>query len=409
MSFEFFIGGRYLKTKQKQTFIFLITLLSIAGVTVGVMALIVVIAVMAGFESDIKSRILGVEAHVVLKYKGVFSEYEKAIKEIKKIGDIESAIPFINNQVMLRSDSRTSGAMLKGIDPGNSGGMPSKIPIQLLITEDMPVGDNSMPPVPKIILGKELAENLEVTKGHRIYVIYPMGTFSPVGLLPAIKPFTVAEIFSSGVYEYDGSMAFIKLSDAQKMFRMKHAVSGIDIQVKDAYRAGDCAKKIVQVLGAGYTAADWMERNTNLFSALKLERAVMFIILTLIILVAAFNISSTLIMMVMEKTKDIAILKAMGATDKSIRTIFVFKGTAIGCIGVTLGTIVGCLLCSLLKHYKFIELPDDVFYIPTLPVQLDVYQVLIIGISAVLICLSATLYPAHKASKLNPIEAIRYG
>jgi lipoprotein-releasing system permease protein len=409
MAFEYFIGGRYLRTKQKQTFIFLITLLSIAGVTLGVMALIVVIAVMTGFESDIKSRILGVEAHVVLTEKGAFPNYRQVLEQIKKIGDIQAATPFINGQVMLKAASRTSGAVLRGIDPVSVSGIFPQIPSSLLVETDSPRPGNRLPSVPKIILGKELAENLEVVKGDRVYVIYPMGTLSPIGLLPAIKPFILAGTFSTGVYEYDGSLVFIDISDAQKMFRMRNAVTGIDIHVKDIYRAGECAHKIVRMLGPRYQATDWMERNHNLFSALKLERTVMFIILALIILVAAFSISSTLIMMVMDKTKDIAILKAMGATDKSIKTIFVFKGTATGLVGVLLGTAMGCLLCGLLKQYKFIELPDDVFYIPTLPVQLGVYQVLLIGLSAIIICLLATLYPAHKASKLNPIEAIRYG
>ena len=409
MAFEYFIGGRYLRTKQKQTFIFLITLLSIAGVTVGVMALIVVIAVMSGFESDIKTRILGVDAHIVLKHHGVFSEFKQVVEQVKGMDDVQAAMPFVDGQIMLRSLSRTSGAVVRGIDPDAAGSISPQIPIHMLMKQDRISEDSRLIPVPEILLGKELAENLEAAKGDRIYVIYPRGTISPVGFLPAIKPFKVAETFSTGVFEYDGSLAMIHMTDAQKIFQMKNAVTGVDIRVKDIYQAKECADKIIAMLGPTYWATDWMEKNRNLFSALKLEKVAMFIILALIILVAAFSISSTLIMMVMEKTKDIAILKAMGASNKSIRKIFIFKGMAVGLIGVLLGTGMGCLLCGLLGRYKFIELPDDVFYITTLPVQLEVYDVFFIGFSAVMICFLATLYPARQASKLNPIEAIRYG
>jgi len=409
MPFEYFIGGRYLRTKQKQTFIFLITLLSVAGVTVGVMSLIVVIAVMSGFDSDIKNRILGVDAHVVLKRHGVFFDYQSIARQVEEIDEVQAAMPFVDGQSMLRSLSRTSGAVVKGVDPDKAGSISPKIPVHVLKKKNHLSQDHQRIPIPGIILGKELAENLGVAKGDRVYVISPRGTVSPVGFLPAMKPFKLVETFSTGVYEYDGSLAFIHLFDAQKIFQMKHAVTGVDIRVRDVYRAKECADRIIRMLGPDYFATDWMERNQNLFSALKLERFAMFIILALIILVAAFNISSTLIMMVMEKTKDIAILKAMGATNNSIKKIFIFKGMAVGLVGVTLGTAMGCLLCALLGRYKFIELPEDVFYIATLPVQLEVFDVFFIGFSAVMICFLATLYPARKASRLNPIEAIRYG
>ena len=247
---------------------------------------------------------------------------------------------------------------------------------------------NSKPWVPGIILGKELARNLGVGKGDAVYLISSQGMISPIGYLPAMKRFKVAGLFESGMYEYDGSLAYINLKDAQKILHMEGAVTGIEVRVKDVYDARNIAEKIVSNLGFPYWAKDWMQMNHNLFSALKLEKTVMFIILALIVLVAAFNIASTLIMMVMGKTKDIAILKAMGAMDSSIRKIFIFNGMIIGSVG---------------------ELPGDVYYISTLPVRLNPMDVLIIAAAALIICFVATLYPARQASKLNPVEAIRYG
>lgn len=410
MSFEFFISRRFLKLKKKQAFISLISLLSILGVMVGVMALIIVIAVMTGFESDLKSRILGVESHIILmRYGGEFSEYTRTIEYLKKMDGIEAATPFVYSQGMVRSSSSISGAVIRGIDPETASqvikALDEKI-LQRLSQQNSTPEDHS---TPKIILGKELANHLRVIRGDSVYLISPRGMISPMGHLPSMKRFEVAGFFESGMYEYDGSLAYIHLKDAQKILHMGENVTGIEIRVHNIYDAKRIADNIVKELGFPFWAKDWMQMNQNLFSALKLEKTVMFIILVLIVLVAAFNIASTLIMMVMEKTKDIAILKAMGATDRSIRKIFVLNGMAIGCIGTSLGVLFGYILCMLLKKYKFIELPADVYYISTLPVKLQWGDVMVIACSALIICFVATLYPARKASKLNPVEAIRYG
>lgn len=411
MSFEYFIGGRYLRAKQKETFISLITILSVAGVTVGVMALIVVIAVMAGFESDLKQRILGVESHIVLmRHDGSFAGYKSISKQINELQGVEAATPFIYSQVMLRSSTRVSGAVLRGIDPETAGSVIKILKNSALqnLKKIQPRKDTKTF-VPGIILGKELARNLGVLKGDAVYLISSRGMISPIGYLPAMKRFEVAGIFESGMYEYDGSLAYINLKDAQKILNMKGSVTGIEVRVDDIYNARNIAKKIVSELGSLYWARDWMRMNHNLFSALKLEKTVMFIILALIVLVAAFNIASTLIMMVMGKTKDIAILKAMGAMDSSIRKIFIYKGMIIGAVGTSLGVCLGFILCKLLEKYKFIQLPGDVYYISTLPVRLEALDVFMIASAAMVICFLATLYPASQASKLNPIEAIRYG
>jgi len=411
MSFEFFIGGRYLRDRQKDVFISLITFLSIAGVTVGVMALIIVIAVMTGFESDLKSRILGVESHVVLmRHGGSFTDYKKVSQHVEKTAGVEAVTPFIYSQVMLRSSTAVSGAVLRGIDPESAGRVIKVLESgSLQELTKMRSEKNTVVPAPGIILGRELARSLGVIQGDTLHLISSRGMVSPVGHMPAMKRFKVAGVFEAGMYEYDGSLAYIHLKDAQKVLRMANAVTGIEVRVDDIYKAKEIAEKIVGGLGFPYWARDWMQMNHNLFSALKLEKTVMFIILVLIVLVAAFNIASTLIMMVMGKTKDIAILKAMGSTDKSIRKIFIFKGMIIGSVGTGLGICLGIFLCKILDKYKFIELPGDVYYITTLPVRLEALDVFMIAGAAMVICFLATLYPAHQASKLNPVEAIRYG
>lgn len=411
MSFEFFIGSRYLRTKQKQAFISLITVLSIAGVTVGVMALIVVIAVMTGFEYDLKSRILGVESHIVImRHNGPFSEYRNILEHVEKTDGVEAATPFINSQVILRSSLSLSGAVLRGIDPNSADRVIKNLDkVSLKNLKETDQRKSTSIAMPTIILGKELAKNLGVMQGDPVHLISPRGMISPIGHIPTMKRFKVAGLFESGMYEYDRSLAYIHIKDAQKILRMGDSVNGIEVRVNDIYNAKNIAGRIVKELGFQYWARDWMQMNQNLFSALKLEKTVMFIILALIVLVAAFNIASTLIMMVMEKTRDIAILKAMGATDKSIRKIFVFKGVVIGSIGTIFGVCLGFILCTVLKYYQFIELPGDVYYITTLPVKLELLDVVMIASAAMAISFLATIYPARQASKLDPVEAIRYG
>jgi lipoprotein-releasing system permease protein len=411
MSFEFFIGSRYLRTKQKQAFISLITVLSIAGVTVGVMALIVVIAVMTGFEYDLKSRILGVESHIVIMRHNVpFSDYRNILEHVENTDGVEAATPFINSQVILRSSLSLSGAVLRGIDPDSADRVIKNLDkVSLKNLKETDQRKSTSIAMPAIILGKELAKNLGVMQGDSVYLISPRGMISPIGHIPTMKRFKVAGLFESGMYEYDRSLSYIHIKDAQKILRMGDSVNGIEVRVNDIYNARNIAGRIVKELGFQYWARDWMQMNQNLFSALKLEKTVMFIILALIVLVAAFNIASTLIMMVMEKTKDIAILKAMGATNKSIRKIFVFKGIVIGSMGTILGVCLGFILCTVLKYYQFIELPGDVYYITTLPVKLELLDVVMIASAAMAISFLATLYPARQASKLDPVEAIRYG
>jgi lipoprotein-releasing system permease protein len=412
MGFELFIGRRYLRAKQKQAFISLITILSIAGVAVGVMALIVVIAVMTGFEADLKSRILGGQPQVMLRrHGGAFTDYRQVLEEVEKTKGVEAATPFILLQIMLRAKHGASGAVLRGIDP-ESAGRVMKTLQKVNLPDPLPAtsSPDSVPIIPSIVLGRELARNLGVIEGDVIYLISLRGTLSPIGHLPAMKQFRVTGFFESGMYEYDQTFAYINIKDAQKIMRLGDAVTGLDIRVTDIYDARNVAQRIVAKVGLPYWAQDWMQMNRNLFKALKLERRVMFIILVLIILVAAFNIASSLIMMVMGKTRDIAILKAMGATERSIRKIFVFNGMVIGSLGTILGLCLGLVVCAVLKRYDIHELTGDIYYFTTtLPVKLEFTDVVSIIAAALLICFFATLYPARQAAKLSPVEAIRYG
>ena len=411
MRFEVFIGARYLRARRKQAFISLITILSTAGVAVGVMALIVVIAVMAGAQSEFRSRILGVQSHAVLmRYGGEFAEYPDVIQKIHQFENIVAARPFILTQVMLRSPTGLSGAVLKGVDKPTELEMGIEgigDALRILYTPESTTSTTSaMAPV---VLGKELSRKLGVVRGDTLYVISFRGVVSPMGHVPSMKRFRVAGFFESGMYQFDEAYAFVRLEDAQRILKLGDTVSGIEIRVDDIYRADQIAKRIRSRLGFPYRVQDWMQMNANLFYALKLEKVAMFVILTLIVLVAAFNIASTLIMMVMEKTKDIAILKAMGATNAHIMRIFVIKGMVIGLSGTLIGVGLGTLLCAVLERYPIIKLPGDVYYFTKLPVQLQTMDVFSIALAAIGICFLATLYPARQAARLNPVDAIRYG
>ena len=417
MRYEWFIGLRYLKAKRKQTFISVITFISVAGVTLGVMALIVVLAVMSGFEKTLKEKILGTQAHLVLLKAGQegMDHYEEVAKRVEGVKGVVSASPFIFNQVMLSSESNVSGVVLKGIDPDRVGKVTELAHnMKAGRLQDLKkVGEEDLP---GIILGVELAKHLSVSVNDPIQVISPLGTMTPMGMMPKMRRFRVVGIFNSGMYEYDNTMAYISLESAQKFFSMGSHVTGIEIKTGDIYKVKMIGKEIRQKMGFPFWTKDWMEMNRNLFSALRLEKIAMFIILVLIVLVAGFNIVSMLIMVVMEKNKDIAILKSMGAPPNGILKIFVVEGLVIGVVGTVLGTILGLgAAFNLEKITEFVEnlfgfkiLASDVYYIDKLPSQVNLPDVGLIIITAILISLLATLYPSWRASKLDPAEALRY-
>ncbi len=413
MNFELFVSLRYLLAKRRQTFISLITFISIAGVAVGVTALIVVLAVMNGFQDDLRNRILGITSHVIVgSFNGAFSDYQGLLEKVEKEPGVVAATPFIHAQVMISSGRNVSGALLRGIDPLGAAKViniqDNMIRGNLGDLRPEAVQGGEAPAQQGIILGVELCNNLGVRQGEWVTVISPSGRLTPLGQVPKSKLFQVVGIIQSGMYEYDNTLAYISLTAAQQFLGLADAVSGLEMRLADIYGAREVAESLRARLGLPYWVRDWMQMNRNLFSALKLEKVVMFIILTLIILVAAFNIVSSLIMLVMEKTRDIAILKAMGATTSSIRKIFVMEGFLIGTSGTLLGLLGGFSLCSLLKRYQFIELPRDVYYISTLPVKMELLDVGAIALSAIVISLVATLYPSRQAARLDPAEALRY-
>jgi lipoprotein-releasing system permease protein len=415
MKYEWFIGLRYLKAKRKQTFISVITIISVVGVTVGVTAMIIVLSVFSGFEKTLKEKILGTQAHlVVLKasQQGM-DHYEEVLKQVQEVKGIVSAAPFILNQVMLSSESNVTGAVIKGIDPDRVGKVTE-------LAHNMKAGGlqdlKGESDSPGIILGVELAKNLGVSLNDAIQVVSPLGTLTPMGMMPKMKRFRVVGIFYSGMYEYDNTMGYVSIEGAQKFFSMGARVSGIEIKTNDIYKVKEIGKEIRKKLGFPFWTKDWMEMHRNLFSAMKLEKIMMFIILVLIILVAAFNIISTLIMVVMEKYKDIAILKSMGASSKGILKIFVIEGLITGVVGTVLGTILGLVVVfnlggiqGLLEKLLGLKiLASDVYYIDKLPSQVNPFDIVLIVMTAILISLLATLYPSWRASKLDPAEALRY-
>ena len=412
LPYELFIGLRYLKAKRKQTFISIITFISMAGVMVGVMALVIVLSVMAGFQEDLRAKILGTTSHIlVMKFGKGMENANEVTNKIKAVPHVVAASPFIYNQVMLTSETGVSGAVVRGIEPETATtvtDIAKNIKEGSLSVVSQKKKDKNGIEVPGALIGKELARNLGVFMGDYINVISPLGTVTPMGMVPKVKRFQVEGVFDSGMYEYDSSLIYVSLKEAQSFFELGNMVTGIEVRTDDIYRAREIGKEIQGSLGYPFWTRDWIEMNKNLFAALKLEKIAMFVILALIVLVAAFNIISTLIMVVMEKQKDIAILKAMGATSGSIMKIFVIEGTVIGTVGTALGLFGWYVSCFLLAKYKFIELPGDVYYISTLPVKMEPMTLLIVSIAALGISFIATIYPAYQAARLDPAEALRY-
>ena len=428
MSFEFFVGLRYLKAKRKQTFISLITFISIGGITLGVMALIIVLAVMSGFGENLRDKILGTYSHVLVNIYGKdgIRDYPALIEEIKKEEHVLGAAPFIISQVMLSHKGHVSGVVIRGIDPKleqtvtdlEKNLIDGKV--EFLESTDSVItkkaSETGQSKRDGIIVGRELAEHLRASLDSVINVISPLGKMTPVGMTPRVKKFRVVGIFDSGMYEYDSSLAFISIKSGQKFFKMGDSVTGIEVKVNDIYLARETAEKLQERLGLPYYTRDWMQMNKNLFSALKMEKIAMFIILTLIILVAAFNIISTLIMVVMEKSRDIAILKSMGSTNWSILKIFSIEGLIIGLSGTVLGVIGGFTVVPYINEIvEFVEkllsidiFPSDVYFLDKLPAKINYFDTIMIAGASILISFLATLYPAWRASKLDPVEALRY-
>ena len=408
MSFEFFVARRYLFSHRKQAFIYVISLMSIIGVALGVAALVVVLGVYNGLTTDMRDKILGANAHgIVLSYiPDAFGKNPGLRDEILRTPGVTGATPFIYTEVMLSSGDGVKGLMLRGVDPRTAPGVLSMLKaIKKGSINGLETGDGT----PGIIIGEELAKHIGLGMGSRVNLLSPSGEKTTAGFQPRIRPFEVAGIFKTGMYEYDSSLAFVTLDAARELLGLDPGfLSGIEITVDDVYRADEITKELTDNIGNPFYARSWMDMNANLFAALKLEKIGMFILLIMVVLIGSFSIVATLVMLVMEKTRDIAVMMSMGATRKMIRRIFMYQGTMIGFVGTMLGYALGLTVGYLLKRYQFIKLPENVYTLDHLPIIITVPDVLIIGGAAMLLCFLSTLYPARQASRLKPADALRY-
>ena len=424
MMFELFVSMRYLMAKRKQAFFSIITVISIISVTIGVMALITVLGVMSGFENDLKEKILGTNAHIrIFKIDKGIENYHDISSRIAKVQGVMATTPFVYSEAMISSEAAVSGVVLLGINPETVGKV-TKLKQNLftgnldnLIHPTLPGLPPQAPNLPGIFIGKELAKLFGLSFLDEVTVISPLGEQTPMGMVPKMKKFRIVGIFDSGMYEYDTKWAYIYLPVAQQFFQMGSAVTGIEVKVSDPYEAHIIAGAIEKTLGFSYQARDWMEMNKNLFSALRIEKIIMFIILVLIILVASFGIISILIMVVMEKTSDIAIMKTMGAKAASIMRIFMIDGLVIGIFGTLLGTFAGLSLGKniqavanvLEKRFHINVFPPDIYYIDKIPFQINPSDITLIIVITLTVTFFATLFPSWQASRLDPAKALRYG
>ncbi len=392
MRFEFFIARRYFLTPQKERFISVISLIAGLGVAIGVTALIVVIAVMAGFDNDLKDKIVGANPHVLIQGEEGFTDFDALSKKLKELPGVVAVTPYVSGQAFLYYQDRVLTLNVKGVDPEAESRVTR-------IRQYMQGGSLSLPRG-AIVVGSELADVLGVEEGDEVVLSSPV-----IGLNTS---FRVSGIFRTGMYEYDLNLAFLNLADAQAFFGLGSVLTQVGLRLADPDKAPAVKREILAMGETSWRVRTWMEINENFFAALALEKLAMFIILTLIVLVASFNIISTLVVMVVEKTRDIGILKAIGASGGRIRNIFTWGGFLIGSAGVVSGIIGGTVLCLLLKRYQFIKLPKDIYYIDRLPVDLQAQDVGIIAASALLIAFLSTVYPARKAARLNPVDALRY-
>lgn len=411
LPYEIFVGLRYLRAKRRTRTISLNTFISITGITLGVAALIGTLGIMTGFKEDMQAKILGTTSHVVVQPRGkqTMAGYAEVIQQVEEVPGVVTATPYIYQQVLLTSKTGVRGVVLRGIDPDKE---PEVTEITKNVksgtVQDLAVPDASAQtgPKPGIILGKELARRLGVVVGSRLNVVSPVGPISALGMTPKIRPFQVVGLFESGMYEYDASLAYISLEEAQRFFSLGRTATGIQVKVEDVFAADAVAKRIDARLGTGYMARDWMLLNRNLFSALRLEKTMMFLLLVLITLVASFNIVGTLTMIVNEKQREIAILKAMGATPQAIMRIFMLNGVIIGLTGTAIGIPLGYTFLYLIENYFTFD--QTVYFLSSIPVHVKALDVFLVAFSAILISFAATLYPSWQAAKLAPVSALRY-
>lgn len=406
------IARRYLSSRRGRGFLSLITLIAIGGVAVGVMALIVVIGVMSGLQEDLREKILGANAHgIVLERSAVgrMEAWRSVLNLVANDPDVIAAAPFIYTEVGLNppGGSYGEGAVLRGLPSDDASLAVTEID-EHLISGRMPFGETETGR-PGIVLGVSLADRLGLFPGEPVTVVAFQGAeLTPTGIQPQMRLFEVTGIFKTGLYQYDTKFSYIDLEQAQELLRMEGTVTGVEFNVVDPWKSGEVAERLSQELGFGYRVEDWQKQNSSLFSALKLEKFAMGVILLLIVLVASFNIVSTLIMVVHDKVREIGILRTMGLRGSDITRIFMLQGVVIGLVGTSFGTAGGLALAWALETYEFITLPGDVYFIDRLPVSIDPLDVGFIVAASLLISFLATLYPARQAAGYTPVEAIRH-
>lgn len=420
MIWELLVGLRYLRSRRRLVPLSLISTISLAGVTIGVATLLIVLGVMTGMERDLRDKILGFNPHITLtSFSGPLEDWRDVVERVRKVDGVVRAGPVVYGQAMIALGRSVSGVIVRAIDPamgdvvvdvahhmlkGSVGSLAG--PQEVTLPPEEGGGHVQLGP---LLVGKELARQLGITVGDAVNLISPLGTPGPAGMVPRIKRFVVVGIFDSGMYDYDTTLAYMALADAQKFFDLKDEVSAVEVRVDDVYGAARIARRLEQSLGGfPYRARDWTEANRNLFAALKLQTVVSGIVLCLIVVVAAFNILATLTMVVKEKRRDIAILKSMGASSAAIARLFVLQGAIIGVVGTLVGNALGLGGCWLLSRYQFVELPKDVFLFDTLPVDVNPVNFLVVGTVSIAICVLAALSPARRAASLVPVEVIRY-
>jgi len=405
MSFELFVARRYLTARRKQAFISVITLISVAGIAIGVAALVIAIALITGFQGDVQEKILGATSHVMVSDLGGrgLEGYEEMAGKIRAIPGVESVSAVVYNTVLITGIGETSGALVKGIDFERE--RPGSPWLQRLEAGEIPKAGGGRD---GLLLGRDLALRIGAQVGDVVRIITASSTLGPTGLLPKRKTFEVAGIFSTGLYEFDSTTALVAISVAQKLFGLEGRASYIQVKLDDIFAAPAIGEKIKAALPPVVYITTWMELNKSLFSALKLEKNIMFLTITLIVIVAALNIIATLILMVMEKTRDIGILMAIGATPQMINRIFFFQGALIGVLGTALGVILGLGWCALANAFELIKIPVDIYQISHVPFRMRPLDLAVIVGVTLLISFVSTLFPARRAAKVDPVVALKY-
>lgn len=406
MNFERFIAKRYLKSRKSNRILSFISGVSVLGIVLGVATLIVVISVLNGFSDNLKKRILGANAHIVINRVDVspIHDWQNTEKKIETVKGVAGVSPFVISQVLLTSRHNVAGVVLRGVIPQNEMKVTS---IAKFMKKGSFIELSAKRVQPQIALGKELAANLGVTDGDIITMVSPLGKKGPFGITPKMKHFEVCGVFDTGMYEYNNTLAYIDIHEAQKFFGLGDIVSGYSVKTDNFDKAAYIAEKIQKKLQFPFWSRDWISMNQSLFSALKLEKYAMFVILTLIIIVASFNVISMITVTVKDKKRDIAILRAMGAPEKSISGIFKKQGMIIGVTGTFIGNLLGFGICEILSKFKLISLPADIYFMDRLPVKMDVWTFITVSVCSLLITYFAGLYPARQSAKMDPVEALR--